>query len=207
MKIQVLPDAEAVAREAARFIEAAAREAVAARGKFVVAFSGGRTPAAMLRHLTGDAERWHVYQVDERVAPAGSADRNLTQLVLPAKIYPMPVEAADLEEAARQYARLLPPVFDLVHLGLGTDGHTASLAPGEELDGDVAVTGVYQGRRRMTLTFPVLNRARQVVWVVTGGEKAAMLKRLVNGDRTIPAGCVSQERAFVLADRAASLGL
>jgi 6-phosphogluconolactonase/glucosamine-6-phosphate isomerase/deaminase len=112
-----------------------------------------------------------------------------------------------LDKAARQYAKSLPPVFDLVHLGLGTDGHTASLLPGEELTGDVAVTGVYQGWRRMTLTFPVLNRARQILWVVTGQEKAAMLRRLVSGDVTIPAGRVSQKQAFVLADRAASFSL
>jgi 6-phosphogluconolactonase len=203
MKLVLLPDAEAVAREAAKLIETAARETIVAREKFTVAFSGGRTPAAMFRHLTGDAERWHVYQVDERVAPAGSAERNLTQLVLPAKIYPMPVEAADLEEAARRYAASLPPVFDLVHLGLGADGHTASLVPGEELTGDVAVTGVYQGRRRMTLNFSVLNRARQILWVVTGRDKAEMLGRLLARDTGIPAGRIRQDNAVILADAAA----
>jgi 6-phosphogluconolactonase/glucosamine-6-phosphate isomerase/deaminase len=204
MKIQVLSDAEAVAREAAKFIEVAAREAVVARGKFTVAFSGGRSPAAMLRLLTGDPGRWHVFQVDERVAPAGHSDRNLTQLVLPAQIYPMPVEEPDLEVAARRYEVLLPPVFDLVHLGLGVDGHTASLVPGEELTGDVAVTGVYQGRRRLTLTLPALNRARRVLWVVTGADKAAMLARLLAADASIPAGRVRQDRAVVLADCAAA---
>ena len=115
----------------------------------------------------------------------------------------MPVEAADLQEAARQYARLLPPVFDLVHLGLGADGHTASLVPGEVPTGDVAVTGIYHGRRRMTLNFPVLNRARRVLWLVTGSDKVGVLSRLRAADPSIPAGRVRQEWALVLADEAA----
>jgi 6-phosphogluconolactonase len=130
------------------------------------------------------------------------------------QIYPMPVESPDLEEAAKRYAAVLaqiagsPPVLDLVHLGLGPDGHTASLVPGEPVlevsDADVGVTGTYQGRRRMTLTYPILNRARRILWLVTGSEKAGMLIRLQNGDPSIPAGRVNQERAVVLADRAAA---
>jgi 6-phosphogluconolactonase len=208
MKIEVFPDAQAAAGAAATFIEAAAREAVAARGEFTVAFSGGRTPVLMLRRLTGDAQRWRVFQVDERVAPAGHPDRNLSQLVLPAKIYPMPVEASDLEKAAGLYAKSLPPVLDLVHLGLGADGHTASLVPGDSvldmMDRDVAVTGLYQGRRRITLTFQVLNRARRVLWLVTGADKAKMLRRMQAGDATIPAGRVERERAIIFADEAAT---
>jgi 6-phosphogluconolactonase len=101
-----------------------------------------------------------------------------------------------------------PPVLDLVHLGLGPDGHTASLAPDDAVlnvtGAAVALTGIYQGRRRMTLTYPALNRARHVLWLVTGSEKTEMLRRLLEGDESIPAGRVSREQAVVLADRAAA---
>ena len=126
----------------------------------------------------------------------------------------MPVEGADLEAASGRYALTLqeiagsPAVLDLAHLGLGPDGHTASLVPGDPVldvtGADVALTGIYQGRRRMTLTYPVLNRSRRIVWLITGREKAEMLARLCRGDRTIPAGRVSQDQALVLTDREAS---
>ena len=225
MEIRILADADAVAAEAARLIAAEARAAVAARGRFVMAVSGGRTPWQMLRMLAGEDVPWagvHVVQVDERIAPAGDPDRNLTHLCesllgrapLPADhIYAMPIEAADLDEAARSYARLLeqiagtPPVLDLAHLGLGSDGHTASLVPGDPVldvaDLDVALTGIYMTRRRMTLTYPILNRSRRILWVVTGAEKVAMLPRLRAADASIPAGRVRQDRALILADRAA----
>ena len=118
------------------------------------------------------------------------------------------------KQAAKQYAATLakiagsPPVLDLIHLGLGPDGHTASLVPGDPVlqvsDADVAVTGIYQGRRRITLTYPLLNRARRILWLVTGSEKAGMLVRLRNSDPSIPAGRVNPERALVLADQAAA---
>jgi len=229
MKIEVLADDESVAREAAAVIAAEARAAVAERGAFVMAVSGGRTPWMMLRALSNQDVPWdklHMVQVDERVAPAGHPDRNLTHLrdtllkhaPLPAdRIHAMPVEASDLEAGAAQYSMTLqkvagsPPVLDLVHLGLGPDGHTASLVPGDPVldvtEADVAVTGVYQGRRRMTLTYPILNRARRIVWLITGSEKARMLARLRDGDRAIPAGRIRQGQALVLADRAAATGL
>src|SRR5690348_8223691 len=197
MLFEVLADADAVARAAADRIAAAAREAVAARGRFVIAVSGGHTPWQMLRALAGEDLPWtklHFVQVDERVAPSGDSDRNLTHLHASlssqpaANIHPMPVEAPDLTKACADYAAVLqsiagrPPVLDLVHLGLGPDGHTASLVPGDPVlnisDADVALTGIYQGRRRMTLTYPMLNRARQILWVVTGAEKQAALRRL-----------------------------
>jgi 6-phosphogluconolactonase len=226
MKIEIFADAEAVAREAAAFIAAEARSAVAERGRFIMAVSGGHTPWVMLRELARDEVPWkhmHLVQVDERVAPAGDPDRNLTHLhesllehapIPPEQIYAMPVELPDLELAAKQYAATLariagsPPVLDLVHLGLGPDGHTASLIPGDPVlqvnDADVAVTGIYQGRRRLTLTYPILNRARRVLWLVTGKDKVAMLARLRAGDPSIPGGRVNQERALLLADRAAA---
>lgn len=227
MEMRVLADADAVATEAARVIAAHAHEAVAKRGRFVLAVSGGRTPWQMLRVLAGEDVPWsgvHIVQVDERVAPAGHADRNLTALreslasaPLPTgQLHAMPVEEADLDAGARGYARILeqvagtPPVIDLVHLGLGTDGHTASLVPDSAalhvVDCDVTTTGVYVGRRRMTLTYPLIDRARRILWVVTGADKAAMLARLHASDPHIPAGLVSQEHALVLADRAAATG-
>jgi 6-phosphogluconolactonase len=229
VELEVLADADAVARRAAGFIAAQARAAVAVRGRFVMAVSGGHTPWQMLRLLAGEDVPWeqvHVAQVDERAAPAGDPDRNLTHLresllahapLPPEHIHAMAVESSDLEAAARQYARVLesiagtPATLDLAHLGLGPDGHTASLVPRDPVlevkDRDVALTTTaYQGRRRMTLTYPMLNRSRHVLWVLTGAEKAAMLPRLLAGDTAIPGGRVDQARALVLADRAAAPG-
>ena len=226
MKLEVFEDAEAVARAAATTVAADARAAVAARGRFVMAVSGGKTPWIMLRALAGEDVPWkdvHVFQVDERIAPAGDPDRNLTHLrasllehapLPPQQIYAMAVESPDLEAAAKQYARTLeqvagsPPVLDLAHLGMGPDGHTASLVPGDPVlkvtEADVGLTGVYMGRRRMTLTYPVLNRSRRILWLMTGSDKVAMLPRLLEGDTTIPAGRISRDQAVVLADRAAA---
>jgi 6-phosphogluconolactonase len=197
-----------------------------ARGRFVMAVSGGHTPWLMLRRLAMDDVPWnavHVAQVDERVAPAGHPDRNLTHLreslldhspLPPGQVYQMPVESQDLEIAAAQYAATLaqiagsPPLLDLVHLGLGPDGHTASLVPGDPVldieDADVALTRPYQGRRRMTLTYSIINRSRSVLWVVTGSDKAEALSRLLSGDVSIPAGRIRREQALVLADQAAA---
>ncbi|HEX4999030.1 MAG TPA: 6-phosphogluconolactonase [Terriglobia bacterium] len=224
MRIKWLADADAVAREGARFIAEEARAAVAARGIFIAAVSGGRTPWLMFRALAEEDVPWSALrfaQVDERVAPAESDERNLRHLrenllgraaLRPEQICAMPVESPDLDAAARSYASEIqklagsPAVLDLVHLGLGSDGHTASLVAGDPVlevtDRDVAATGVYQGRRRMTLTYPILNRARRILWVVTGKEKSAMLTRLRNGDPSIPAGRVCRDRAIVLADLA-----
>jgi 6-phosphogluconolactonase len=225
VRFEVLADPDAVAARAAAIIAADARVAVAARGRFAMAVSGGHTPWTMLRALAGQDAPWkgvHVFQADERVAPAGDPDRNLTHLrgsllshapLPPGQIHAMPVEQPDLDAAARAYAAALesvcgiPPVLDLAHLGMGPDGHTASLVPGDPVlgvtDRDVALTGVYMGRRRMTLTFPMLDRARRVLWLVTGADKAPMLRRLADGDTSIPAGRVRRNAALVLADRAA----
>ncbi len=229
MKIEVFPDPGAAAIAAARLIAAEARDAVAQRGRFVIAFSGGRSPGGMLRALARENLPWdkvHILQVDERVAPAGDPDRNLTHLreslldhvpIPEGNIHAMPVEAPDLEAAAVHYALTLqglagsPPVLDFVHLGLGPDGHTASLVPGDPVlevaEADIGVTGPYQGHRRMTLTFPALNRARRILWFVTDGNKAEMLARLGKADPSIPAGRVRQAAAVIVADKAAAVKL
>jgi 6-phosphogluconolactonase len=224
--VEVLPDADSVARRAADFIAAEAQAAATARGRFALAVSGGHTPWQMLRELAKQDVPWnalHLFQVDERVAPAGDPDRNWTHIgesllgaaALPQQqLHAMPVEDLDLARAAERYATELasvagsPPVLDLVHLGLGPDGHTASLTPGDPslaVSGDaVTLTGVYQGHQRMTLTYPTLDRARRILWLVTGAEKQSMLARLRAGDRSIPAGRVASERALILADAAAA---
>jgi 6-phosphogluconolactonase len=229
VKTQVFDDEESTARAAARCIGADAVAAVAARGKFVLAVSGGHTPWIMLRALANESLPWehiHVVQVDERVAHIGNADRNLTHLqeslvqyspIRPEQIHAMAVEALDLEAAAVQYASMLcsiagsPPILDLVHLGLGPDGHTASLVPVDPVlsvtDRDVSLTGVYQGRRRMTLTYPIINRARRILWLVTGSEKVSALTRMLKGDASIPAGRILEDRALLFADRAAAADL
>jgi 6-phosphogluconolactonase len=195
------------------------------RGRFILAVSGGQTPLQMLRVFGREKLPWnhmHVVQVDERIAPLDHPDRNLTHLresllahapLRAQNIHAMPVELLDLNAAAARYGGELsaiagsPPVLDLVHLGLGADGHTASLVPGDPVlnvtGSDVALSGVYQGHRRMTLTYPLLNRSRQILWLVTGREKATMLTRLCTGDLSIPAGRVNRLQALVLADRAA----
>ena len=226
MKIEILPDTDAVAGKGAGIIAVEARAAVKARGRFIVAVSGGRTPWQMLRALATEDVPWegvNVVQVDERVAPEGDPDRNLTHLresllehapIRADHIHAMPVQSTELEAGAKRYAITLkeiagsPPVLDLVHLGLGPDGHTASLVPGDPVlnvtDSDVAVTEFYQGRRRMTLTYPILNRARSILWLVTGKDKVPALARLRNGDSRIPAGRIQRDNALVLADQAAA---
>ncbi len=223
MKLKVLRDPVAVASRAAEAIADAARSAVELRGKFTLALSGGSTPWMMLGRLAEQSRPWEnieIFQVDERVAPDGSDLRNLTHIqkavegVCPIRMHPMQVTSPDLQKAAEQYGRLLqqivgiPPIIDLVHLGLGPDGHTASLVPGDTVldvtDRDVAVTRLYKGSRRMTLTFPAINRCRQILWVVTGAEKASALRQLRSADHSIPAGRISQTQSLLIADCAAA---
>ncbi len=225
MQIETLSDDAAVAQRAAAFIAERAAEAVRTRGMFTLAVSGGRTPWAMLRALAALPLPWaqlQLFQVDERVAPDGDSVRNLTniqasllaQAPLPAaNLHAMPVTATDLDAAAQAYAATLqrvcgmPTVLDLVHLGLGSDGHTASLVPGDAAlqvaAADVTLAGPYQGHRRMTLSYPVLNRARAVLWLATGTDKREMVARLRAGDKGIPAGRVQTANAWLLGDRAA----
>lgn len=214
--LEVLADADALAEAAARFVAARAREAVQAGGAFHFAVSGGHTPWAMFGRLADEEVPWAqtvVYQVDERVAPPDDPDRNLGHLrealgSAPAEVRAMPVERDDLESAAADYASTLPAHFDLVHLGLGPDGHTASLVPADPVlevtDRLVALTGTYQGRRRMTLTYPALGRARQILWLVGGADKRGPLAKLLAGDRSIPAGRVEAGASLVMADQLAA---
>jgi len=224
MQIEILANPEAAAKRGASLIAAYAREAVAARGQFCFAVSGGKNPWVMFRDLTNEEVPWdkiQIFQVDERVAPAGDPDRNLTHLresllahapLRIDQIHAMPVELPELEGAAAQYEQTLrnicgsPAVLDLAHLGLGPDGHTASLVPGDPVlqvtDRDVALTGVYQGHRRMTLTYPMLNRSRRILWLVTGADKVDALKKLRAGDTSIPGGRIAQDNAILLADQA-----
>jgi 6-phosphogluconolactonase len=219
IETKVFPDADAASRYAAEAVAAAGHEAVEARSEFDLALSGGKTPWAMIG-LLGDMEEmpWeqaHIYQVDERVAPPGDEARNLTHLVQmlsidhQAALRPMPVTSRDLELSAAEYEVHVPERLDLVHLGLGPDGHTASLVPGDSVlevfDRRVAMTDDhYQGHRRMTLTYPALNAARQILWLTLGEGAREPLARLLAGDTSIPAGRVENDNMLVVADEAAA---
>ena len=226
MNVEILEDVDAAAKRGAELVAAEARRVVSERDRFTLALSGGSTPWLMIRALAEEDVPWkhvHVLQVDERVLPDGHPDRNLTHLRekllstsgLPdAHLHAMPVREEDLDDAAQTYARILeelagsPPALDLVHLGLGVDGHTASLVRRDPVlhvrDTYVSPTDSYLGRRRMTLTYPTLNRARRLLWLVTGRNKAQMVRRLCDGDESIPAGRVASDQAFLIADRAAA---
>ncbi len=215
LALEVEPGPKEAAGRVGELVVARARKAVAERGRFSVAVSNA--PPAMLRVVAEGDLSWaamRIYQVDERVARAGDAGRNLTHLLaaLPDdavdSVRPMPVEDRDLEGAADRYAAELPTQLDLVHLGLGSDGHTASLVPGDPVlevrDRLVAVTGEYQGRRRMTLTYPALDAAREIVWLITGEEKRAAVAQLLARDTSIPAARISNSHQLVVCDAAAA---
>ncbi len=226
LKILVLDDAERAAQRCAALIASKARAAITRRGHCCLALSGGRTPWIMMRALAREDLSWpdiHIFQTDERVVPLDSPKRTLTQirevLLSPVSLkseqmHPMPVDTHDLTAAALQYGMLLrkiagsPPVLDVIHLGLGADGHTASLVPGDPvlnvIGADVAISGPYQGHRRMTLTFPILNRAEALIWLVTGDTKAEVLRRLISGDTNFPAGRVGRDRAVIVVDKPAA---
>lgn len=232
MRLEIV-EAAVLPRHAASRIATLLTDAVSDRGIASLAVSGGSTPAAMLRELAQLRVPWehvHVFQVDERIAPDGDPDRNLGDLerellepldLTPAGVHPMPVAGAlddpAEHDAADRYASVLrevagdPVVLDVVHLGLGDDGHTASLVPGDPAldvdDRDVAVTGTYQGRRRLTLTYPVLRRARALVYLVAGAGKAGAVRQLVDQDPAIPAGRLPDDRAVLLLDPDAASGL
>ena len=212
--VEVFPDPRSVGRRAADLIAEVVRRAIPDGRRFAWAISGGEAPVPMFRRLGELDLPWRLidtWQVDERVAPPNDPDRNRSRQseALPPEalegIRWMPVEDEDLELGAARYAATLPDRFDVVHLGLGSDGHTASLVPGDPVldvaDRDVAVTGPYEGRPRMTLTYPALSRAERVVWVVTGPEKRGALGKLLAGDRSIPATRVPVPDQTVVTDQ------
>jgi len=215
--LEVALDADRAAARAASRIAEWLREAIAERGIATLALSGGTTPGAMIGKLADQEVDWtrvHIFQVDERVVSAEDASRNLkglldtlsTWIVQSSRVHAMPVEETDLEHAAARYSALL----DVVQLGLGADGHTASLVPGDaalDADSDVATTGAYHGLRRMTLTFPTINRARRRLFLVTGGAKRAALRRLEQADATLVAARVASEETLIVADEEAGGGL
>ena len=229
MQIDLIAQQETLAQRGAELLAEAARDAIRQRGQFLFAVSGGTAPWIMFEAFSKQNVEWdkvHLFQVDERVAPDGDPDRNLTHLretllnrvaMRPENVHPMPVNEPDLAAAADKYARALKQaaggeaVLDLVHLGLGPDGHTASLVPGDPVlevtDRDVAITGLYQNRQRMTLTYPTLNRATKILWLVTGANKVGPLAQMLAGDQSIPAGRIQQARAILLADPAAAAKL
>ncbi len=219
MKIEVAANAEDASQSAARLLAEHVMMAVAGRGHACIALSGGSTPWDMLANLAKRDLPWsrlHVFQVDERECPIKSKDRNYKHImdILPkeCQIHPMPVE--DVEKGAAHYALELSRILgkerrlDVVHLGLGADGHTASLVPGdpalEVTDRDVTWTEPYQGHRRMTLTYPLINRARFAFWLVTGAEKSEALAQLAAGDPAIPATGVRVKPCQVIADKKAA---
>ena len=232
MNVEVLADSEALAEGAVEHLVRAATAAIDERGVFVWAVSGGSTPRRMLELLSVrddlDWSRTHLFQVDERVAPVGDPDRNATMLDTalltesfrsrhaPAGLWLMPVNADDLEAAAAEYANQMdamtgsPVVFDVLQLGMGSDGHTASLIPGDPIldvsDRDVALSQEYQGRIRMSLTWPVLDRAKELLWVIGGESKVDAVRLFLDNDPSIPATLPTQARATVLLDEAASPG-
>lgn len=215
--LEVFDDLDALSSAAARHVAARAREAVEVDGSFLFAVSGGRSPWEMFSRLTDLEMPWDrtvIWQVDERIAPAEDPDRNLAHLRealgdRAAQVRPMPVEETDPTAAAARYAEGLPEWFHVVHLGIGPDGHTASLVPTDPVldveDRLVAVTStVYEGRRRMTLTYPALRRARELLWLVSGEDKRAPLAKLLAADPSIPAGRVEAGASLVMADRSAA---
>jgi 6-phosphogluconolactonase len=226
MEIRTYQSANEVAKEAASYIAERVRENISKKGFFTMAISGGRTPWEMIKELATEDLPWEkvfLFQVDERIAPDAHPDRNLTQLfkaidgtklVLRLNIFPMRVNAENLDEACEEYESHIQRMtengkLDLVHLGIGTDGHTASLIPNDSVldieDKGVAVTAAsYQGRHRMTLTYPLINRAEKILWVITGAEKAEMLERLLQKDTLIPAGKVDQHHAIVLTEESSA---
>lgn len=220
---------QAVAMEAERWLAREIKDAVDARGSCSLAVSGGHSPWPMLESLARRSDvPWDVvsiFQVDERIAPEGDSDRNLTQLEahvlavrpeLRTRTYPMPVDDEDIHRAADRYMHELADVcgtpirLDIVHLGLGPDGHTASLVPGDGVldvkDRDVAITdGLYQGRRRMTLTYPAIDRARRIMWQVVGSNKRDALRKMMAGDESIPGGRIATSQAVIFADESAAV--
>jgi 6-phosphogluconolactonase len=214
-ELQVFDSTEELARAAAAFVAERAQMVATRDTPFTFALSGGTSPWLMLEQLAKEPLDWDrtvIYQVDERAVPESSDLRNLKHLreglrSTSATIEAMGVNDGDLNEAARRYAALLPATFDLIHLGLGPDGHCASLIPNDPVldvtDRFVAMTGLYQDTHRMTLTYPALARTQQILWLVSGADKKEALAKLLKGDTSIPAGRVEAPASLIMADRTA----
>jgi 6-phosphogluconolactonase len=225
IEVETLPDDEALAGRTADLVAARLAAAIGARGRATLGVSGGTAPLPFFAALADRMLPWeavHIFQVDERVAPPGDEDRNLTGLhralldrapIPPGNMHPMPVDEPDLAAAAAAYADEVRAVtgpegrLDVVHLGVGEDGHTASWPPGDpvvDATDDVAVVGPFNGRLRMTLTPPAVNRAGWIVWLIAGASKAPAVRRLLAGDPGIPASRVRRDGVTLLADAAAA---
>jgi 6-phosphogluconolactonase len=208
-------------RAAAQFIAARLTLAIEERGRATLALSGGSTPWAMIGQLAAQPVTWsavHVFQVDERIAPAGDAGRNWLRFAasaLAARVprnqqHPMPVELDDGELAADRYSETLvrwagdPPALDVVHLGIGPDGHTASLFAGdpllEERQRLVGVAGEHAGYRRLSLTLTAIDGARDIVWYIVGRDRREVASRLLERDPSIAASRVQREHATCFTD-------
>ncbi|HZB43073.1 MAG TPA: 6-phosphogluconolactonase [Ilumatobacter sp.] len=199
---------------AARTIARRLRDAHGRRGVATLALSGGSAAPAMIAALLLERVAWEVvtvWQVDERIAPDGDPDRNGLQLEsLPCTVRLMPVTAADLRGAAARYARSLPDRFDIIHLGVGEDGHTASWPPGNDAvlgsERLVELVPPFNGRRRMTLTPRVVNSARARLVFATGAGKRPVIARWLGGDRSLPIANVRRTGTTVVLDPAAAPG-
>jgi 6-phosphogluconolactonase/glucosamine-6-phosphate isomerase/deaminase len=214
-ELQIFDDVDSLARGAAAYVLERSQAMTSGSSSFSFAVSGGKSPWLMLAELTKESLDWDrtvIYQVDERVAPQGDDSRNLTHLEeclasTPVEIQAMGVNDSDLDAAAASYASLLPTRFNLIHLGIGPDGHCASLIPNDPIlnvsDRLVTLSGLYQGTRRMTLTYPALARGDQLLWLVSGADKQEALAKLLDGDTSIPAGSVEADASLIMADRSA----
>ena len=228
MKKYIQNSADAAAEKAAQLIGEYLNEVLSKKPIASIAFSGGRSPIQMFKHLVEQDIDWarvEIFQVDERIAPAGDTARNLTALqqhlfsrvdIPDTQVHAMPVETNNITTSLDEYATRLktsagdPPRLDIIHLGLGDDGHTASLPPGDNVLNSKQLVDIceeFNDYRRMTLTYPVLNMASAIVWLVTGADKQPMLDRLLAGDTQIPAGRVNQAQAILVADKAAGAQL
>jgi 6-phosphogluconolactonase len=236
-ELVLLANPKAVAQEAAQRFAQWAQDAVAGRGRFRVALAGGGTPGALYQLLASEPYRsqipWpqtDVFWGDERHLPAGDPGRNDTAVLpllalagIPAlNVHPMPYAPGDPDAAARQYEDDLrrqtqphTPLLDLTILGLGDDGHTASLFPGTPALDEaarlvVANYAAYADRHpeRVTLTFPAINASAVVLFLVTGAGKRAMLRRVLGApeDPLLPAQRVQPRlgRLIWLVDQAAA---
>ncbi len=202
------------AADAGRWLARRMRDAVRRRGQAAVAVSGGGSASPMFDVFLAQDVPWAavtVWQVDERIAPDGHPARNAGQLVdFPCRVELMPVTDLDLAAAAARYASGLPDRFDVVHLGLGDDGHTASWPPAHPVvdsDRGCDVIDEFNGFRRMTLTPPVVNAARSRLMLTFGASKAPMVQRWLLRDGELPVARLRRTHTWVMLDPAAAAGL